>query len=407
MNESFFPAVSRFTRDFVSIFLFASTYFLSPIGAIFFGYIGDTFGRKATIIISSLLMSGCCITVAFLPTYEHIGITATIVLTLCRMIQGMSGATELTGSEIYLSESLKPPIQYPIVALLVCFAKLGNFSALCLAYFCTSTAIVKYWSDSWRIAFLIGSVIGVVGAVARNSLKEASEFSDKQRLLKEVFKRANIEWSKKNPSINPKIPFETCLAYFFVCCAKPLCFYLILFHCGEILKDEFEYTPAQIIRNNLLPTMFNILTSLFVAYYSYKIRPLVIIKFKLVIFSISLIAFLFAFTKWHDPKTLVLFQCIWAIFRFDNSPATPIFLKYFHALKRFRYTSIIRSTSITFSYTAISFLLVCTTKQFGHAGILLVFIPLIISFALSLRYFEQKEEEEKRQSIARQKSTFA
>jgi MHS family proline/betaine transporter-like MFS transporter len=397
INDLFFPQKSSFIKEFLPAFSFSSTYFLSPVGALFFGYLGDIFGRRSTIIVSSLLISACCLTFAFLPTYEQIGVTASILFIFCRMIQGMSGAAEVTGVEIYLSESLKPPLQYPVVALVASFGRLGSFIALCMAYICTNTMVLNNWSgNSWRLAFLIGSVIGMVGNVARSSLKEATEFSDKQKLLKEAFKKADIKWSKKNPSINPKVPFATCLAYFFICCARPLCFYLMLFHCGEILRNEFKYTPTQIVDNNMLPAILNLLISLLVAYCSYKIRPLWIIKFKLVTFLVSLVLFIVAFYQWHTPKTLILFQCIWATFRFDYTPAAPIFFKYFPALKRFRYTSLIRSVAITFSYTTTSFLLAYATKQLGQSGILLIFIPFSICFAWGIYYFEQREQMQKR-----------
>jgi hypothetical protein len=71
-------------------------------------------------------------------------------------------------------------------------------------------------------------------------------------------------------------------------------------------------------------------------------------------------------------------------------------MNHFPMLKRFRYTSFIRSIAATFTYTAASLLSVYATKKLGYAGILLVFIPFGACFAWGIYYFEQKEEEEKR-----------
>jgi MFS family permease len=395
LNDLFFPKADPLVRTFIPAFAFCSTYFLTPLGALFFGYIGDAFGRKATIVISSLIMAGCCITVTFLPTYQQIGISATVILTLCRMIQGMSGLSEITGVEIYLAESIKPPAQYPIVALVRVVQKLGSVLALCVAGFFINTkflpqAIAK---DGWRMAFLVGALIGVVGGMARRSLKEASEFADRQKFLKEQFKRADIKWSKSNPSINPKIPLSTSIAYSFAHCASPVSFYFVFLHCPEILKNTFHMTTAQIITNNLIPATLDTIASLIVALLSYKIAPLKIVRVKTTLCLVLIIFFPIAMKIWHSANTVICFQCLLAIFRFTCAPAAPVLFKYFPVLKRFRYASMLRAFASTMAYVITSFGLTIITKQFGNNGVLLVLLPIGACFAWSIVHFEKKASE--------------
>jgi MFS family permease len=409
LNDLFFPETSPHIRSLIPAFSFCSGYLLTPFGALFAGRLGDVFGRKSVIVLTNFLMAACSVTIAFLPTYQQIGIMAPIVLTLCRMLQNMSGISEIHGVEIYLTETIRPPIQYPVIALIPVFSKIGNLIALSIAIIFTSAKILPetFVQDGWRLGFMLGALIGIVGAVARRSLKEASEFTDRQKLLKEQFKRADLKWSKDNLSINPKIPLSRSLAYFFVCCGRPMCFYFIFFHCAEILKNSFGFTPSQIIMHNIWPLALNIATGLTVSYLSYRISPLKIIKFKLASFFLFLTFFPWALDRWHNPTTIFVFTCIFVMLRFDHIPAAPIFMKHFPVLKRFRYTSFILSLAASLTYLLTAFGLVFLTKELGYFGILLVFIPFGVCFAWGVRYFEKMEETEKKQAIERKKSTFA
>ena len=90
LNELFFPKTDPFTASLLAAFAFCSTYLLRPIGALIFGYIGDNIGRKHTVIITTMMMSGSCVVMSVLPTYAEIGITASYTIIICRIIQGMS-----------------------------------------------------------------------------------------------------------------------------------------------------------------------------------------------------------------------------------------------------------------------------------------------------------------------------
>lgn len=115
LNELFFPKSDPFTSALQSAFAFCSVFVLRPVGALIFGRIGDKIGRQPIVIITTFIMSIACIIIATLPTYEQIGISAAWLVTVCRMLQGMSSMGEIVGAEIYLTEFVKPPMQYPAV----------------------------------------------------------------------------------------------------------------------------------------------------------------------------------------------------------------------------------------------------------------------------------------------------
>lgn len=57
LNELFFPETDPLTTRLIAALSFSSVFILRPFGAIIFGYIGDNFGRKLTVIITTTLMA--------------------------------------------------------------------------------------------------------------------------------------------------------------------------------------------------------------------------------------------------------------------------------------------------------------------------------------------------------------
>ncbi len=95
LNELFFPKTDPHTAALIAAFAFCSTYVLRPIGALLFGWVGDNIGRKPTVVITTMMMAISCIVMANLPTYAQIGISAAWVITICRIMQGLSAMGEV------------------------------------------------------------------------------------------------------------------------------------------------------------------------------------------------------------------------------------------------------------------------------------------------------------------------
>jgi MFS transporter, MHS family, proline/betaine transporter len=90
LNDLFFPKTDPHVARLIAAMSFCLTFVFRPFGALLFGYIGDTVGRKSTIIITTMMMAVCSATMAMLPTYAQIGITAAWLVTICRIVQGLS-----------------------------------------------------------------------------------------------------------------------------------------------------------------------------------------------------------------------------------------------------------------------------------------------------------------------------
>ena len=172
LNELFFPKTDPHTAALLSAFAFCSTSVLRPFGALIFGWIGDNIGRKSTVVITTIMMSISCVVMANLPTYAQIGVSAAWVVTICRIVQGLASMGEYVGANIYLTEIIKPPSQYPAVAFLDTASSFGGVMALFVATIATSSTS----AFNWRIAFWIGAGLAVVGSVARTRLRETPDF---------------------------------------------------------------------------------------------------------------------------------------------------------------------------------------------------------------------------------------
>ena len=171
LNDLFFPPSDHHLTPYLSAALFSSTFVLRPLGALVFGWIGDNYGRKTTVMITMFMMASTCFIVANLSTYAEIGITATWMIVACRMVQGVSSLGEVVGAELYLMENLKPPHQYPAVAFITVSAVSGALVALGCAALC-----LGFTNLNWRVAFWFGCAVGFAGSIARIKLRESGEF---------------------------------------------------------------------------------------------------------------------------------------------------------------------------------------------------------------------------------------
>jgi MFS family permease len=360
-----------------------------PIGALVFGWIGDTIGRKATVIMTTIMMSISCFIMANLPTYAEIGVAAAWIMTACRIFQGLSSMGEIIGADLYLTELVKPPIQYPVVATLESCFVLGGFAALGMA------SLVTSFGFNWRIAFWIGAGIALVGGFARTALRETPEFVDAKRQLTKTLEKANIDKKKiKDFSLyKESTNLKAVLAFFLTDCAWPLGFYLTYIYCGDILKNNFNYTSEQVIHQNLLVSVIELFGAFLLIYLSKKIYPLKILKIKLSVFVIFVIVCPYLFYKSTNPTHIFLIQSFIMLFGCFINPAFPIFYKHLPILKRFTYVSFSFAVSRAVMYVITSFSIIYLIEYFGYWGLLFILIPVTIGFGYGVNFFQKLEQE--------------
>ena len=389
LNELFFEPTDSFGTSLQSAFAFCSVYILRPVGAFIFGRIGDHIGRRTIVIVAAFLMSLSCIVMATLPTYAQMGIAASIIVTVCRMVQGMSSMGEIIGAEIYLTELIRPPIQYPAVMLIAIFSILGGTAALGTAFVATKYEL------NWRIAFWVGAGIATVGSIARTALKETKDFADAQYKLKDTVNKlqVNINELKEDPILNEPVKKQTTIALFLIQCGWPMCFYLAYIYCGNILKSQFGYKPEEVIHHNFFISMVNLLGYILLMYLSYRIHPLKILKAKVLIFLPVALFYPYILNHTDSPSHVFLLQSFIILFVLSTNPATPIFYKYIPVFKRVTYGGFIYAISRAMMHIITSFGIIYCEKYFGQWGMSIIVLPMTIGYGLGVFYFVKLEKE--------------
>ncbi|MCC8398583.1 MAG: MFS transporter [Rickettsia endosymbiont of Labidopullus appendiculatus] len=388
LNELFFPQTDPHSSSILSALSVCSTFVFRPIGAVLFGWIGDKIGRKATLVVTTFMMSFSCLVIFFLPTYAQIGITASVLITICRIVQGMSSLGEVIGAQLYLTEITDPPMQYPVVGTIIIFANLGAVFALGVAMFVTS------YGFNWRYAFLFGAIIAMVGAVARTRLRETPEFADATTRLLNALKNFGLEKKHitNHKMLNEKVNMKTILAYLSMESTGPIIFYFVYMHCGAILKSTFNYNSEQIIVHNLLVIIADVLISILYTYLSYRIDPIKILKMKLVIFASTIMFLPYLLISISSPFYLLLWQFFILVFKIEAFPAESIFYKQFPVFKRFRCVSISCAVVKAIMVVVTSFGLIYLIDYFGNWGIVILFMPFIVLYGFGLCHFETLEK---------------
>jgi MHS family proline/betaine transporter-like MFS transporter len=191
---TYFPEEDRFS-SLLSVFgVFAVGYLLAPVGALFFGYIGDFFGRKRALTVSILAMAIPTAIISIVPGYMLIGIAAPILITLLRVIQGFVASAEFTGSAIFLVEHAPPGRKAFYGCLTSSAYSVGLILAGLAASFFTAP-FMPAWG--WRLGFAVAIIAGVLIFFLRLYVKETPEYQ--QIRQHEKLKRPFLVAIKEGP----------------------------------------------------------------------------------------------------------------------------------------------------------------------------------------------------------------
>lgn len=155
--------------------LFAVGFLFRPIGSIIFGYIGDIYGRKPSLVLSVTLMGMASLGMFLLPSYELIGISSCYIIALIRILQGISVGGEYNGAAIYAIEHVDKKNIGLVGATVTAGSTLGVLLATFISKLLQNPFLPSY---SWRFAFLIGFGLSIVGYIIRNKLRESPVFQE-------------------------------------------------------------------------------------------------------------------------------------------------------------------------------------------------------------------------------------
>ncbi|WP_375319550.1 MFS transporter [Candidatus Tisiphia endosymbiont of Oplodontha viridula] len=199
IGEKFFPGSNPNSSLLHAFLAFAIGYLMRPIGGVFFGVLGDRFGRKIALSTSIFCMSLPTALIGVLPTYDDIGITSTILMILVRMLQGLSMGGALTGSISFV-------IEHTGIAYRG-FSSSVSMSSICIGLLfgsgisqCIQSLLSAEQFDDWgwRIPFLLGILIFFAGLYIKKYTSETPSFQnmkEKGKILKSPLKQViSVYW---------------------------------------------------------------------------------------------------------------------------------------------------------------------------------------------------------------------
>ncbi|WP_232477626.1 MFS transporter [Caballeronia calidae] len=174
----YFPTGDASTALIAAFAVFGIGLVARPLGAIFFGRLGDIKGRKFALMISMPMIGFATLAIALMPTYEQIGVWAPVCLVICRLAQGFSAGGE-TGNVIAFLVEWAPQNRRGLYGSFSNASSVsGNFiGSLLAAALASGLSPASLVSWGWRVPFLIGGlVIAPLGFYLRKNVAETPIF---------------------------------------------------------------------------------------------------------------------------------------------------------------------------------------------------------------------------------------
>ncbi|MEE1757468.1 MFS transporter [Streptomyces sp. SP18CS02] len=165
-DNSLVPLLSTFA-------VFAVGFFMRPVGGLLMGAVADRHGRRAALTVTILLMGGSSLLVGLTPTYALAGVFAPVILVVARLLQGLSVGGEFAASTTFLVESAGPGRRGLFSSFQYVSTTIGQLAASGIA-----AALVAGFTDAqmegwgWRVPFLLGAVLSLVGFWIRRGAQE-------------------------------------------------------------------------------------------------------------------------------------------------------------------------------------------------------------------------------------------
>ena len=174
LSTQFYPAGNPTANFLKTLATFAVGFAVRPLGALFFGRLGDLVGRKFAFLTTLLIMGGSTAAIGLLPTYAHIGIAAPILLVVLRLLQGLALGGEYGGAAVYVAEHVPDKRRGFYTSFIQTTASIGLFVSLMVILITRKAVGENAFAEwAWRIPFLVSIVLVIVSFYIRMQLGES------------------------------------------------------------------------------------------------------------------------------------------------------------------------------------------------------------------------------------------
>jgi MFS family permease len=181
-GKKFFPAGNDTAQLLASLATFGAGFGVRPLGALVFGHIGDLIGRKYTFLVTMATMGLSTALIGILPTYAALGLGATALLVLLRLLQGLALGGEYGGAATYVAEHVPDNQRGYYTSFIQTTATIGFFLSMAVIGSMRTVFGEEQFADwGWRIPFLLSFVLLAVSLYIRVQMQESPMFARLKR----------------------------------------------------------------------------------------------------------------------------------------------------------------------------------------------------------------------------------
>lgn len=241
----FFPAGHATAALLSSFAVFAVSFLMRPVGALFWGTVGDRRGRRWALSWSILLMTGATCLIGFLPSYAVAGLWAPGLLLILRMIQGFSASGEYAGAASFLSEYSPRDRRGMYTSLVPASTATGLLvGSLFVTLLHTILEPDAMTSWGWRIPFLLTGPLGWIGTYIRRHLEDSPVYRRMSDQTAAAQEKATV--SNESGPISEIFThhFGTFARGFGVACLNAVGFYMVLTYLPTYLTAELDWEES-------------------------------------------------------------------------------------------------------------------------------------------------------------------
>ncbi len=305
IGKLFFPSEDK-TIELISAFgVFAAGFIVRPIGGMVFGYIGDRMGRKKALVLTILFMAIPTALIGLLPTYAMIGIAAPILLIFMRMLQGLSMGGNYGGTITFTTEHSDPRNRGLIGSFAVTSCLVGiMLGSGTAALFARIFGEANFEAWGWRIPFVLGIFICLVGFYMRRNIPESPEYIDVEKTghvaqnpVKEVF--------QKHGSTLTKVVLAVML--------HDLSFYILFVYMATHLSEQLGLSKEQALSINTINLVVVSICTVFFGWLSDRVGRKTVLSMAAFAFIVCTIPLLSIVNSSTDLMTMFFSQMVLAV----------------------------------------------------------------------------------------------
>jgi MHS family proline/betaine transporter-like MFS transporter len=243
LGKVFFPDASPSVQMIAALATFSVPFLIRPLGGLFFGALGDKYGRQKVLAATIVIMSLSTFAIGLIPGYASIGIWAPILLLLCKMAQGFSVGGEYTGASIFVAE-YAPDRKRGFLGSWLDFGSIAGFvlGAGVVVLISTVLGEAEFESWGWRLPFFLALPLGMIGLYLRHALEETPAFQQHVDKLE--------QGDREGLTHGPKVSFKeiatkhwrsllTCIG---IVISTNVTYYMLLTYMPSYLSHNLHYS---------------------------------------------------------------------------------------------------------------------------------------------------------------------